>query len=504
CSSDLIDASHFTTDGYRQHSKAERDQTMVKLTYRPSEDGKLTFIANSFKQTAEDPQGQTWAGYLANPRSVAAPALTYNTRKSLDHMQGGLTYEHRFGDHSVLVSAYAGQRSTLAFQSIPKATQTASTSHSGGVIDFDRDFAGASARWIGRFQLAGGKLTTTAGVEYEQAIDNRRGYENFIGTTLGVKGALRRAEEDRVATFDQYAQAEWQGERWTFSGGLRHSQVSFNVKDAFLSNGDGGGNVSYEKTTPTVAAMYRLTPSVNVYASAARGFEAPTFNELFYSGPSYSFSYNLKPSTSTHYETGLKAFVGSSSRFDLAVFQIETKDELVVDSADSGRTSYRNAGQTLRRGIETALDSRWANNLSSRVAYTYLDARYDQPFTSSSGVISADNRLPGVAAHTLFGELAWKHPASGFHAAVEGIAKSKVYVEDTNAKQAAPGYAIANLRFGVDRQYGAVNLRTFLRFDNIFDRQYVGSVIVGDGNSRYYEAAPGRTWLAGVSARYSF
>ncbi|MBS1143012.1 MAG: TonB-dependent receptor [Proteobacteria bacterium] len=500
----VIDASHFTTDGYRQHSKAERDQTMVKLTYRPSVDGKLTFIANSFKQTAEDPQGQTWAGYQANPRSVAAAPLTYNTRKSIDHMQGGLTYEHRFGDHSVLVSAYAGQRSTLAFQSIPKATQQASTSHSGGVIDFDRDFAGASARWIGRFQLAGGKLTTTAGIEYEQAIDNRRGYENFIGTTLGVKGALRRAEEDRVATFDQYAQAEWQGERWTFSGGLRHSQVSFNVKDAFLSNGDGSGNVSYEKTTPTLAAMYRLTPSVNVYASAARGFEAPTFNELFYSGPGFSFSYNLKPSTSTHYETGLKAFVGSSSRFDLAVFQIETKDELVVDSADSGRTSYRNAGQTMRRGLETALDSRWANNLSSRVAYTYLDARYDQPFTSSSGVINADNRLPGVAAHTLFGELAWKHPASGFHAAVEGIARSKVYVEDTNTRQAAPGYAIANLRFGVDRKYGAVNLRTFLRFDNVFDRQYVGSVIVGDGNSRYYEAAPGRTWLAGISARYSF
>ena len=67
-----------------------------------------------------------------------------------------------------------------------------------------------------------------------------------------------------------------------------------------------------------------------------------------------------------------------------------------------------------------------------------------------------------------------------------------------------PGYAIANLRFGVDRKYGDVNLRTFLRFDNIFDRQYVGSVIVGDGNNRFYEAAPGRTWLAGVSARYTF
>lgn len=505
----VIDASHFTTDGYRAHSKAERDQTMVKLTYRPSQDGKLTFVANSFKQTAEDPQGLTWAAYQTNPRSVAKPVLDYNTRKSIDHMQGGLTYEHRFGDHSILATAYAGQRSTIQYQSIPKSDPASpqgqiNVKHSGGIIDFDRDFAGASTRWIGRFQLAGGKLTTTVGVDYEQSIDNRRGYENFIGATLGVKGVQRRAEEDRVSSFDQYAQAEWQGERWTFSGGVRHSNVSFSVKDAYLSNGNDGGSVSYEKTTPTIAAMFRLTPTVNIYASAARGFEAPTFNELFYSGVGGTFSYNLKPSTSTHYETGLKAFIGNDSRLDLAVFQIETEDELVVDSASGGRTTYRNAGQTLRRGLEAGFDSRWANNLSTRLAYTFLDARYDEAFTTSSGLVNADSRLPGVPAQSLFGELAWNHPASGFHAAVEGIARSKVYVEDSNTRQAAPAYAIANLRFGLDRKVGDVNLRTFLRFDNIFDRQYVGSVIVGDGNNRYYEAAPGRTWLAGVSARYTF
>jgi iron complex outermembrane receptor protein len=387
------------------------------------------------------------------------------------------------------------------------------------VIDFDRDFAGASARWIGRFQLAGGKLTTTLGTEYEQSSDDRRGYNNYIGggtvcgvnLSCGVIGSLRRNEQDRVNSFDQYAQAEWQGERWTFSGGVRHSKVSFNVDDAYLSNGNDGGSVSYEKTTPTVAAMFRLLPTVNLYASAARGFEAPTFNELFYSGANGTFSYTLKPSTSTHYETGIKAFVGNDTRLDVALFQVETDNELVVLSNIGGRAAYQNAGATTRQGIEVALDSRWADNLSSRIAYTALDARYDEKFTFTTAppnpvtkTVNPGNRLPGVAAQTLFGELVWKHPASGFHAAVEGIARSKVYVEDTNRDQAAPAYAIANLRFGVERQYGKLNLRTFLRFDNIFDRQYVGSVIVGDGNGRYYEAAPGRTWLAGMSARYSF
>jgi len=518
----VIDTSRFSTDGYRDHSAAERDQSMVKLTYRPSQDGKLTFVANSFHQDAQDPQGLSWDAYKNAPRSVAQPVLDFNTRKTIDHQQGGLNYEHNFGDQQVAISAYAGQRSTTQYQSIPVATQLITLAtpanapvrkQSGGVIDFDRDFAGVSLRWSGHFALAGGRLTTTLGADYEQSSDDRRGYENYIGSTLGVMGALRRNEVDRVSTFDQYAQAEWQGERWTFTGGLRHSHVDFKVNDHYITTGNGNdsGQVSYERTTPALAALYRLTDTVNVYASVAEGFEAPTFNEMFYSSGGGSFNFNLKPSTSTHYETGLKAYVGNNSRLDVALFQINTKDELVVLSSSGGRTAYQNAGSTTRQGLEIALDSRWANNFSSRLAYTALDARYDDSFTFTTAppspvtkTVGAGNRLPGVAAHTLFGEVAWKHPASGFHAAIEGVARSNVRVEDTNTQQVAPAYAIANLRAGIERHYGPLKLRGFVRLDNVFDRQYVGSVIVGDSNGRYYEPAPGRTWLAGVSARYSF
>ena len=518
----VIDTSRFSTDGYRDHSKAEREQSMVKLTFRPSQDGKLTLIANSFHQDAQDPQGLSWDAFKSAPRSVAQPALDFNTHKSIDHQQGGLTYEHNFGDQQIQLSAYAGQRSTTQYQSIPVTTQLITPStlpnapvrkQSGGIIDFDRYFAGVSARWSGRFALAGGRLTTTLGTDYEQSSDDRRGYENYIGTTLGVQGALRRNEVDRVASFDQYAQAEWQGERWTFTGGVRHSHVDFKVDDRYITTGNGNdsGRVSYEKTTPALAALYRLSDTVNLYASVAEGFEAPTFNEMFYSSGGGSFNFKLKPSTSTHYETGLKAYVGNDSRLDVALFQINTKNELVVLSSSGGRAAYQNASGTTRQGLELALDSRWANNFSSRLAYTLLDARYDDSFTFTTAppspvtkTVNAGNRLPGIAAQSLFGEVVWKHPASGFHAAVEGVVRDKVYVEDTNTQKTAPAYAIANLRVGVDRQYGALNLKTFLRVDNVFDHQYVGSVIVGDSNSRYYESAPGRTWLAGVSARYSF
>jgi iron complex outermembrane receptor protein len=32
----------------------------------------------------------------------------------------------------------------------------------------------------------------------------------------------------------------------------------------------------------------------------------------------------------------------------------------------------------------------------------------------------------------------------------------------------------------------------------VFDRRYAGSVIVNEANGRFFEPAPGRTWLLGL------
>ena len=139
----VINASRFSTDGYREHSAATREQTFAKITGKPDDDSKLTFVVNGLWQhNTQDPLGLRWSTAQASPRSVEAAALTYNTRKSIDHLQGGVAYERRFGADLFQFSAYAGQRSVIQYQSIPKATQLAYPGHSGGIIDFDRNFYG--------------------------------------------------------------------------------------------------------------------------------------------------------------------------------------------------------------------------------------------------------------------------------------------------------------------------------------------------------------------------
>ncbi|SDH66501.1 MULTISPECIES: TonB-dependent receptor [unclassified Duganella] len=507
----VLDASRFDTDGYRAHSAATRDQAFAKLTLNPVDGAKLSIVANALRQDdTQDALGVSWASYQRDPRAgeidttdTQTPKRTladrYDTRKSIDHKQVGATWEQRFGDDRLRVTAYGGNREVIQYQSFSKAFQ-APTTHSGGVVDFARDFYGAEINWTNVRQLAAGTLTTTAGVEYGRSKDARQGFENFIGNQFGVKGRLRRDEDDTVSNLDPYLQTEWDSGAWQLSAGVRHSRVKISVDDHFLANGNDSGSLSYSHTTPVAGVLYRVTPQLNLYASAARGFETPTLNELFYSGAGNGFNFRLRPAHSKHLEAGVKARLDGGTRINAAVFQVKTDDELVVDVASGGRTSYRNGGKTLRQGAELSLESTWRYGLSTRVALTTLRAVYDEGFNN----VLEGSRLPGVPKANAYGELAWQENAGHFGAALEAVAVGKIYVEDSNTDKAAPGYGLLNARVTARQQWGGWRFKQYARLNNLLDKSYVGSVIVGDANKRYYEAAPQRNWLLGASALYQF
>jgi iron complex outermembrane receptor protein len=511
----VVDGSRFDTDGYRAHSAARRDQGFAKLTMKPTPTSKLMITGSSLTQDdTQDPLGVTWATYQRDPRAgeidvtdTQTPKRTladrYNTRKSVDHQQAGALFEQRFGDDRLRVVAYGGNRKVIQYQAFSRAFQAPPT-HSGGVVDFDRDFYGTDVNWMFVRQFAGGKLSTTVGIDYEHSIDDRKGYENFVvnqsNVQFGVKGALRRDEDDVLTSADPYVQTEWQKGPWVVTGGLRHNHLKVEVDDRFISNGNDSGTIDYSKTTPVLGVLYKVNRNLNVYASAARGFETPTLNELFYSTGGAGFNFHLAPATSRHLEIGAKTLVGSDTRLDVALFQVRTDDELVVDSSVAGRTSYRNATETLRRGAEVSLDTSFGAGWSAKLALSALRATYETDF----GAVRAGSRLPGVPQTSMYGELAWKDKAGRFGAALETVANGRVFAEDTNTERPAPGYTLVNLRMQARQEVDRWQFKQFLRLNNVFDRNYIGSVIVGDANKRYYEPAPGRQWIAGFTAEYRF
>jgi iron complex outermembrane receptor protein len=501
----LIDASRFETDGYREHSAARRDHANAKFKLDAGDRGRFTFVMNALDQPeTQDPLGLTAAQVAQDRRQAGTNALAFNTRKSVAQNQAGVVYDLALSSRDALQARlYGGDRQVTQYLAIPLFVQSAAT-HSGGVVDLDRGYRGAGLRLTREATLADGPLLLAAGIDYDWMSERRKGYIN----DLGVAGALKRDEDDKVSNTDLYAQAEWGvAPRWNLLAGVRHSRVKFDSRDRFViaGNPDDSGAVDFTRTTPAVGATFRLTPQVNLYANAGKGFETPTFAELAYQpGGATGLNFALKPARSTHYEAGVKALLGEASRLNIAVFHIDVKDEIVVNSSSGGRTDFKNASATRREGLEVLWQGRFARAFEAALAYTLLDARFREPFTSAgTGIVPAGSRLPGVPPYTLFGEVVWRHAASGFHAGLEGRRNGKVYVNDANS-EFAPAYTVWNLRAGFEQRARNWRLSEFLRVDNLTDRRSIGSVIVSEANGRFYEPAPERNFLLGITAELKF
>ena len=500
----VLSASRYLTDGYRDHSAADRNVVNAKLSTAIGDDSRLTIVANSMESSVQDPQGLTWDQWQANPRQASSVAERFNTRKTLKQSQVGATYERRLSaEHSVSLAAYAGHRSMEQYQSIPDTAQRAA-GHAGGVIDMSRDYAGVDARWTGRYSNAPVPVTVTAGLAIDSVKEDRQGYENFIGSQVGVKGALRRNEDNTVTSVDPYVQATWQlAPAWSLGTGLRYSHVKFESDDRYIlaGNPDDSGSVTHSQALPVVSLSYQLSPEKTVYASVGRGFETPTFAELSYrTGSIGGLNLDLQPSASTQYEVGYRERLTGAVKggWSAAVFQSRTSDEIVSAGSSNGRTSYRNAGDTRRQGLELQADLRLAPQWKLQAAYTYLDASFRQ----ASGNAAAGNMLPGLSKQHLTLGLDYDI-TSEWRVGVSAEHMGKIYVNDTNS-ESAPAYTVAAASVGYRKVMGPWTLRAFARVDNLFDRKYVGSVIVNDGNNRYFEGAPGRQWMTGVSAAYQF
>ncbi|HEX4480354.1 MAG TPA: TonB-dependent receptor [Rudaea sp.] len=509
-----VDFSHFYTDNYRAHARAERENGNAKVNYDVGNGGKLTLLANTVSlPNADDPLGLTRAQFNANPRQPQPVAVQFDTRKSVHQEQGGAIYDQTLSStQSVRALVYYGERDVQQFQSIPIATQQRPTSP-GGVIDLDGNYGGSDLRWSYHDMLAGRPFELTVGTSYDQQRQHRLGYNNFVGSILGVQGDLRRDEQDNESDFDQYLQGKWDfADRWSLSAGARHSDVRFDSTDRYITttNGDDSGNVSYGATTPVAGLLFKAADDWNLYASYGDAFETPTFNELGYRPDGSSgINFALVPARSRNGEVGSKFRFGAGGEFDIALFQADTRHELAVETSSGGRTTYQNIDQARRRGVEAHVHYPISEQWRVETSYTYLEANFESPFltcpaastcTTPNTPVAAGARIPGVPKSDFYAALKWDG-SDGWNASLETDAASNAAANDLNS-EFAPGYGLLNASVGYRFIAGHADVNTFIRLNNILDKSYVGSIIVNESNGRYYEPGIDRMLLFGVQVAW--
>lgn len=497
--SGLVDVSRFETDGWREHSAARRTHLNGKLVARPDADTKITALLNLYDQPdAQDPLGLTRAQFNANPRQAPEVAASFGTRKSVAQNQWGLVLERQLGPaDSVRARAYGGRRTLTQYLSFSGAAENSA----GGVVDLDRDYHGLGLAWTHSARMPSGlPLTWTLGLDADRLSEQRQGFVNQNGKS----GALRRNERDRAGNTDLFAQVDaWLAPTWRAVAGLRASRVDMRVSDHFITpaNPDDSGARRWRQTSPVLGLVWSASDQLNLYANLGRGFETPTLAEMAYSRDNTGPNFGLAASRSRQMEIGAK-WQGAVHQVQAAWFDARSRSEIVPAATVNGRTVFQNADNVRRRGLELAWSAQ-AGAWKPRAAYTYLDAFFGDAYTGAAGArVGAGNRLPGTARH--LAQLALDYaPSAHWQLGATLDVSGKVFANDVNT-EAAPGFAVLGLRAGYTFGHAAASPRwqAWARLDNLLGRQYAGSLIVNDGNGRFFEPAAGRRIMVGLRAQF--
>ena len=499
----LLDVGDFHTNGYRVHSVADRFNANSKLKFKMGGDTAITFIANNVNLTAQDPLGLTSTQLAANPKQAGIGAISQDTRKSVLQSQTGATMDTRVDQaNQLLFTPYYGQRHVTQFLA----------AQSNGVIDLKRNFYGMDGKWIHKSQMLEMPLTVVGGVDMNENDDHRLTYQN----NGGFQGALGQNYRMSAKNFDQYAHLDWRLlERLSLNMGARNSTTTLSsISNSPALNNTSSGSNTYQALTSMMSLQYYLTELSNVYVSYGSSFDTPTLNQVTYNSNFSSSNFGLSAATTKQLEVGFKSKVSKSAQVNLALFNANTTNDLVVGASSFGRTAFTNAPKTNRQGMEVGSQFKLPNDFEMNLAYTWLNATVKEAYSytyqatgipTTTNVVLSGNRIPGVPNQGLFSELLWVKPNKSMEAALEARVNGSMAVNDINSLSMANGYAVMNIR-GVLRQElsGGLSSSQFFRINNVLDRSYVGSVIVNQASSQFYESAPGRNWIIGGNVSYQF
>jgi len=443
---------------------------------------------------ADNPGALTLAELQTNRDSAPAINLSTNAGKDVLQAQGGVTLRGRFN---------AGGELGLTLFGLTRDLDNPTTF---AYIRLDRRAYGARASLT--HPLALGRLPhrLTVGFDFQRQQDDRRNFGNSAGAPDTSVRTLDQLEH--VTEIGPFVQSALEvTPRVTVTTGLRYDRVGFDVRDRLVTppgNPDDSGERLMHALSGSFGVAVNPSEQVTVYANAGSSFETPTTTELA-NRPTGAGGFNdsLGPQRAWSYEIGIRAALDGRLKWSVAVYQADVRDELISYEVPGvpQRRFFRNAGTARHRGIELGADARLASGVSLMAAWTYSDFHYRKyRFVTPSTTFVLDGReLPGVPKSSLHLSLRARPAAArGGWIEVETTHASSYLVDDTLSTRTTPWWH-TNLRFGWEGAAGSVRVSPFVGLNNVFNRHYVGSVVINAARGRYYEPAPGRNLYIGFS-----
>jgi iron complex outermembrane recepter protein len=493
----FINGSMNNTEGYRAASQMKNSIFNAKMAYDFNPTTKLTVLANyGNSPLANDPGGLTAAQITDNPRQAGANNLLFQTGELVKQSRVGATFETKLGQkHTLTARSFYTSRQLLNRLAVA----------ANGYGDLKRNYYGVSVGYQFNEHIAKMPYRLKLGLDVENQADTRQRYAYLKVVTNGVttynQDKLVLNQLESFKSTGMYLLQELQPTpKLLISLGVRYDDLNLKATDNYLTDGDQSGSRHFTKVNPMLGVNYALVEKISVYANYSSTFESPTLNELS-NNPDNTGGFNptIAPQQAKSYEIGTKGKYTEGGHFDVAVFKIETENDLVPYqiTGQTGKTYFRNAGKTERKGVEIGFSYPMTECLTFHYTHTFSDFKYKT--YSVNTTIFDGKTLPAIPKNNAQFELRYAG-TKGFFASIQGRIVDKIYANDANTASAA-GYSILNLRLGHTFTIKDVQIEPFFGINNVMNTNYIANVQINAQSDRFFEPATLRYFFGGLKVR---
>ncbi|OJJ15087.1 hypothetical protein BKI52_40185 [marine bacterium AO1-C] len=482
--------SHTQSNGYRSQSRLETTQlySYIKADFTPNTQLKLIYNY-VFSPIADDPGALNRDDATQIPIEARVQNVTFDGGESVEQGKIGLVLNHQLAiGHQLIFKGFFINRSfdnRLPFQG-------------GGIVKLNRDFFGFGGQYQYDGKLLQLPYQLKLGVDFERQQDNRQRFDNLNG----IRGNQTLNQRELFTNTAIYLLQSLQiSPKLKFNASIRYDAIQLEAQDQFLSDGNDSGNRSYQVFNPSLGLLYSFSRVANAYFNFSTSFETPTLSELS-ANPNGGGGFNpdLTPQTAISYELGVKGLIINRLRYSASVFHINLQNELLPFelAAFPQRTFFNNVGNSTRQGLEISLAYRFFKGLHLLGSYTFSRFVFDN-FPDGNDDFSG-KVLPGVPEHMGYAELRYQN-RRGWYSSFNVRFNGSMFANNANSVE-DPGYQLANLRVGWQKQLRNFALEPFLGINNLFNMRYTANLRINAFGARYFEPGMPINFHAGVKLRF--
>jgi iron complex outermembrane receptor protein len=490
-------------EGYREHSNDMRRFMTGNFQLFPSDKRIITLMLNRTTQHSQIPGSLTQAQVAENPLQANATNLDKAAARYQNWTRVGMGQQYLFNDH------FSNNTSVFTYfydldHPLPYAYLRNTYQSYGGRtrFTFDPGFSRFSTRFM-------------VGAEYNQGLTKGTQYVNNHGT----EGALSANIDYQNTQYSLFYQSETSlSDKTLLTLGISYNSLNYDVRD-YLKQNQSGIKKFDPQASPRVALSHNFGEALSLHASVSSGFSPPSSSEI--KNVDGSINPTLQAEKATNYELNAKGnLLKSRLAYDLALFKMDMKGELIAQSIQQGITIYNNSGKTSHNGVELALsyqavkpeDNRGITMLRPFAAVTYADFKFkDYKILNAQNQVTAtydNNDLTGIAPWVLSAGIDLE-TNTGLYFYGSYFFSDKLPMNDANSDY-LPAYQVLNAKIGYKRNLAKhFELNIYAGLDNILNESYsciisLNAAGFNGAAPAYFNPSPKRNGYGGLNFKWLF